>query len=1068
MAVPLDAMAAAFLGQGKGTFEPLVEQLMSPSNDVRGQAEAVFNQCKQHPDALVTKLVETLRSSPKAELRGLCAVLLRKVITKDQVSLWPVLNAATQNGVKSELLLCVQGEEVKSITKKLCDTVSELAAGIFEDGNWPELLPFMFECVSSSTDRLRESALFIFAQLAQYIGDSLHPYLGTLHGLLQQSLASSSSNDVRIAALRATASFVQTLENSQERDGFQDLLPGMLQTLSLALQSREEPAAQEALELFIEIAGSEPRFLRRQLQQVVDAMLSIADNAELEEATCHLAVEFLITLAEAREQAPGMMRKLPNFVGRLFAILMKLLLDIEDDPAWHTADSEDEDAGESSNYEVGQECLDRLAIALGGNSVIPVASQLLPEFLRSTDWRHRHAALVCLAQVAEGCSKVMVKNIASVVAMILGAFGDAHPRVRWAAINAIGQLSTDLGPDLQQKSHQQVLPALVAAMDDFNNPRVQAHASAAILNFSEASTAAILGPYLDGIISKLLVLLQNGKKMVQEGALTALAAVADCGQESFQKYYDTVMPFLKTILMNANDKEHRMLRAKSMECISLVGMAVMDVLMSLQGADMDADDPTISYMLQAWARLCKCLGQEFLPYMGVVMPPLLHSAQLKPDVTIVDADDDDVADDDDDDSVETITIGDKKIGIRTSVAPIMVPLLKFYFHEEVRKAAVSAMPELLRAGQLAVEKGQAAGRDRAYVKQLTDYLIPPLEPEPELCANMLDALGECIQIAGSLLDEAQVKSIVEELAAVFKQSRERKAERAQRRQTEDFDDEEKEILEEENEQDDELFDQVGEVAGTLMKAFKAPFEPMFASLASTLLPLMRRENHTKEERRVAICIFDDIAEHLGEASLKYYAPFVPVVLECCVDQTPDIRQAAVYGIGLCAQYGGAAFQPYLQDSVVRLLALVRDPDARSSQNEMATDNAVSALGKICEHQQGSYDSGDVLAAYLGYLPLRGDTVEAKIVHAQLCSYVERSDPRILGPNNQNLPKVVAVFAEVLMDEANLATEQIKIHIRSLLQRMQQSLPPDALAATWANLTPQQQAALHLCLAPPTA
>jgi hypothetical protein len=82
---------------------------------------------------------------------------------------------------------------------------------------------------------------------------------------------------------------------------------------------------------------------------------------------------------------------------------------------------------------------------------------------------------------------------------------------------------------------------------------------------------------------------------------------------------------------------------------------------------MEDDDPTISYMLQAWARLCKCLGQEFLPYMSVVMPPLLRSAQLKPDVTITDADSEDEGNESDDQSVETITIGDKKIGIRTSV-----------------------------------------------------------------------------------------------------------------------------------------------------------------------------------------------------------------------------------------------------------------------------------------------------------------------------------------------------------------------------------------------------------------
>lgn len=81
----------------------------------------------------------------------------------------------------------------------------------------------------------------------------------------------------------------------------------------------------------------------------------------------------------------------------------------------------------------------------------------------------------------------------------------------------------------------------------------------------------------------------------------------------------------------------------------------------------------------------------------------------------------------------------------------MVPLLKFYFHEEVRRAAVAgilmsyyivfvhtyflllqflnicaAMPELMRSAKLAVEKGQAQGRDESYVKQLSDYIIPAL------------------------------------------------------------------------------------------------------------------------------------------------------------------------------------------------------------------------------------------------------------------------------------------------------------------------------------------------------
>ncbi|XP_010528743.1 PREDICTED: importin-5-like [Tarenaya hassleriana] len=1102
------------LGPDSSHFETLITHLMSSSNEQRSHAESLFNLCKQaQPDSLVLKLAHALNSSAIAELRAMSAILLRKQLTRvgddDPAFVYPRLAESTRSTLKSVLLASLQQEGSKSIAKKLCDTISELASAVLPENGWSELLPFMFQCVTAAdSPNLQEYSLLIFSRLAQYIGETLIPHLTTLHSVFFQSLRSSTSADVRIAALGASINFIQCLTSASDRDLFQDLLPLMMQTLTEALNSGQEATAQEALELLIELAGTEPRFLRRQLVEVVGSMLQIAEAESLEEGTRHLAIEFVITLAEARERAPGMMRKLPQFISKLFQVLMNMLLDIEDDPAWHSAETEDEDAGETSNYGFGQECLDRLAISLGGNTIVPVASEVFSSFLAAPEWQKHHAALIAVAQIAEGCSKVMTRNLEQVVSMVLNSFQHPHPRVRWAAINAIGQLSTDLGPVLQNQYHQSVLPALAGAMDDFQSPRVQAHAASAVLNFSENCTPEILTPYLDGIVSKLLVLLQNGKQMVQEGALTALASVADSSQELFQKYYDAVMPYLKAILVNANDKANRMLRAKSMECISLVGMAVgkekfkddakqvMEVLMSLQGSQLEADDPTTSYMLQAWARLCKCLGQDFLPYMSVVMPPLLQSAQLKPDVTITSADSD--ADiDDEDDSIETITLGDKRIGIKTSVleekatacnmlccyadelkegffpwidqvAPILVPLLKFYFHEEVRKAAVSGMPELLRSAKLAVEKGLSQGRNDSYVKQLSDYIIPELlealhkEPEVEICASMLDALNECVQVSGNLLDESQVRGIVDEMKQVVTASSARRTEREERARAEDFDAEESEILKEENEQEEEVFDQIGDLLGTLIKTFKTSFLPMFDELSSYITPMLGSDR-TAEEKRIAICIFDDVAEHCRDAALRYYDTYVPFLLEACNDENTDVRQAAVYGIGVCAEFGGSVFRPLVGEALSRLDVVVRHPNARHSDNVMAYDNAVSALGKICQFHRESIDAGRIVPAWLNCLPIKGDTIEAKIVHDQLCSMVERSDQDLLGPNHQYLPKIVAVFAEVLCEGNNLATEQTVRRMINILRQLQQTMPPSALASTWSSLQPQQQHLLQSIL-----
>ena len=59
----------------------------------------------------------------------------------------------------------------------------------------------------------------------------------------------------------------------------------------------------------------------------------------------------------------------------------------------------------------------------------------------------------------------------------------------------MGQLCTDLGPDMQEAEHARLLPGLMSVMDDFTQPRVQAHAAAAVVNFSE-NCEQVLPPVL--------------------------------------------------------------------------------------------------------------------------------------------------------------------------------------------------------------------------------------------------------------------------------------------------------------------------------------------------------------------------------------------------------------------------------------------------------------------------------------------------------------------------------------------------------------------------------------------
>ena len=59
-----------------------------------------------------------------------------------------------------------------------------------------------------------------------------------------------------------------------------------------------------------------------------------------------------------------------------------------------------------ADYQVYEQALDRVAIALGGKPVLPVAFQFIPAMLQSHDWKHRHAGLIAIASLAEGTATV--------------------------------------------------------------------------------------------------------------------------------------------------------------------------------------------------------------------------------------------------------------------------------------------------------------------------------------------------------------------------------------------------------------------------------------------------------------------------------------------------------------------------------------------------------------------------------------------------------------------------------------------------------------------------------------
>ncbi|KAG4963052.1 hypothetical protein JHK82_039726 [Glycine max] len=153
-----------------------------------------------------------------------------------------------------------------------------------------------------------------------------------------------------------------------------------------------------------------------------------------------------------------------------------------------------------------------------------------------------------------------------------------------------------------------------------------------------------------------------------------------------------------------------------------------------------------------------------------------------------------------------------------------------------------------------------------------------------------------------------------------------------------------------------------------------------------------------------------------------------------------LHKAVIYGVGVCAEFGGSVFNPLVGEALSRLDVVIRHPNALHADNIIAYDNVVSALGKICQFHRDSINAAQVGSQVLGWNPdnlegchlssfaeitlgllrqaLFSPAVEKLLLGICCCSCLakllayKRSDRELIGPNNQYLSKIVAVFAEL--------------------------------------------------------
>ena len=965
------------------------------------------------------------------QLRSTAAVIFRKQASKSKkvgeeskdTFMW--VEAEQRHAIRTGLLKALAGEQINHVRNKIGDAVSEVARQYTESTeNWDELLGALFQASQSPDAGQRESAFRIFTNTPGII-EKQHE--GVIQEVFRKGLEDQNL-DVRLATIDAFAAFFHSIQKKAQTKYFA-LIPAVLNVLPPLKEANDTENLSKAFVALIDLAEAAPKMFKNLFSTLVKFSVSVIQDKEIDSSTRQNALELMVTFAE---YAPTMCRKDPSYVNDMVTQCLSLMTEIgqddEDASEWNNVEDIEQEESDL-NHVAAEQAMDRLANKLGGEALLPVTFTWLPRMMHSSSWRDRHAALMAISAISEGCRDLMTGELDKVLELVVPALRDPHPRVRFAGCNALGQMSTDFAGTMQERYHEIIMKAIIPVLDS-PEPRVQSHAAAALVNFCEEAEKAILEPYLNDLLVHLLRLLSSPKRYVQEQALSTIATVADSAETAFQQYYDTLMPLLFNVLSGEQSKEYRLLRAKAMECATLIALAVgkekmgkdavdlVEILGRIQQNVTDEDDPQANYLLHCWGRMCRVLGSDFLPYLSVVIPPLLTLASAKADIQLLE-DDAEI----EEEGWELVPLKGKVIGIKTATledkntaiellgiyasilegafAPyvakiaeeIALPGLAFFFHDPVRSSSSKILPNLLNSYKKAYGDSSVELRDLWLKCAEKEIEILSAEPSVDTLAEMFQCFYESVEVVGKgcLTQEHMdmyIQSVKSSLEEYQKRVAEREAEKAENATEGVEEEDDSDSLQYAIDDDQSLLSDMNKAFHTIFKNMGTAFLDPWQRLMPFYDSFARSNDPT--QRQWAICIFDDVLEFCGPASWQFHDHIIQPLINGMQDSNAANRQAAAYGVGIAAQKGGEPWAEFVAASIEPLFAVTRVANARGEDEVFATENACAAIAKILHMNSAKVVNAQAMVdPWIDTLPIVNDEEAAPYAYSFLVTLIEQ-------------------------------------------------------------------------------
>ncbi|KAI0507530.1 hypothetical protein KFK09_013655 [Dendrobium nobile] len=994
------------------SLELLLIQFLMPDNDARRQAEEQIKRLAKDPQ-VIPALVHHLRTAKTPNVRQLSAVLLRKKITGH----WGKLPPNVKQSVKAALIESITLEPSSLVRRASANVVSIIAKYAVPAGEWPDLLPFLFQCSQSSQEDHREVALILFSSLTETIGPTFQSHLVDLQPILLKCLQDESSSRVRIAALKAVGSLIEFInEGADVVKLFRDFVPSILNVSRQCLANGDEDVASVAFEIFDELIESPAPLLGDSVRSIVQFSLEVCSNQNLELNIRHQAIQIISWLAKYKAS----FLKKHKLVVPILQVMCPLLTETI---------SGDEDSDLASDR-AAAEVIDTMSINLPKH-VFPPVFEFASLSYSHANPKFREASVTALGVISEGCFDLLKERLENALHIVLAALKDHEQMVRGAASFALGQFAEHLQPEILSH-YSTVLPCILNAIEDASE-EVKEKSYYALAAFCEDMGEEIL-PYLDPLMEKLVASVQCNQRNLQETCMSAIGSVAVAAEKAFIPYAEQVLELMKSFLVLINDEDLRS-RARATELVGIVALSVgrerMEPILppyieaALAGFALEYSELR-EYTHGFFSNIAEILGHGFSQYLPHVVPLVFSSCNLD-DGSAVDIDDSDSIDNgfggvsSDDDTYDeprvrnisvrtgvldekaaaTQAIGTFALYTKKSFAPYVEESMKIlvkhstYFHEDVRLQAIISLKHVLAVVQaIPAEHIDVAEKQKEILDTVLNIYIKTMteDEDKEVVAQACMSVAEIMKDSSYVAIASYMPRLAEATLILLREDS------CCQQADSDSDNDDGEVN-----HDEVLMDAVSDLLPAFAKAMGSNFEPVFAQFFD---PLMRyaKVPRPPQDRTMVVACLAEVAQEMGAPFSGYIDRVMPLVLKELSSSEATNRRNAAFCLGEVCKSGGISALKYYGDILHGLYPLF----GASEPDDAVRDNAAGAVARMIMVQPQSIPLDQVLPVFLRALPLKEDHEESMAVYSCICKLILSSNPQILPL----VPEVVNVFAQV--------------------------------------------------------